>query len=110
MNAHQGNQANASSIGTYQYQIGDQVLEIPSNINYQLENIIAAGGGVSSNEKKSVLQFPIHSRVYFSCLVVASSDPMVFSFTYKSPLFMQSDDDARENVRRANVEMRIATL
>lgn len=47
MNSHQGNQANSSSIGTYQYQIGDQVLEIPSNINYQLENIIAAGGGVS---------------------------------------------------------------
>lgn len=45
MNSHQGNQSNAS-MGTYQYQIGDQVLEIPSNINYQLENIIAAGGGV----------------------------------------------------------------
>ncbi|KAG5671163.1 hypothetical protein PVAND_001375 [Polypedilum vanderplanki] len=46
MNSHQGNQGNSSSIGTYQYQIGDQVLEIPSNINYQLENIIASGGGV----------------------------------------------------------------
>jgi hypothetical protein len=42
MSTHQGNQA----AGTYQYQysLGDQVVEIPSNINYQLENIIAAGG------------------------------------------------------------------
>jgi hypothetical protein len=46
MSSHQGNQSNATT-GTYQYQWGDQVLEIPSNINYQLENIIAAGGGVS---------------------------------------------------------------
>ncbi|KAL7025705.1 hypothetical protein ACKWTF_013595 [Chironomus riparius] len=45
MSSHQGNQSNATT-GTYQYQWGDQVLEIPSNINYQLENIIAAGGGV----------------------------------------------------------------
>lgn len=43
---HQGNQA-TSVAGTYQYQWGDQVVEIPSNINYQLENLIAAGGGVS---------------------------------------------------------------
>ena len=43
MSSHQGNQSNVS----YQYQLGDQVLEIPSNINYQLENIIAASGGVS---------------------------------------------------------------
>jgi hypothetical protein len=41
MSTHQGNQGNSA---TYQYQWGDQVLEIPSNINYQLENIIAAGG------------------------------------------------------------------
>lgn len=41
MSTHQNNQA----AGTYQYQyLGDQVVEIPSNINYQLENIIAAGG------------------------------------------------------------------
>lgn len=45
MSAHQGNQAAPVSAGTYQYQyLGDQVVEIPSNINYQLENIIAAGG------------------------------------------------------------------
>lgn len=44
MSAHQGNQA-APVTSTYQYQyLGDQVVEIPSNINYQLENIIAAGG------------------------------------------------------------------
>lgn len=40
---HQGNQA-APVTGTYQYQFGDQIVEIPSNINYQLENLIAAGG------------------------------------------------------------------
>jgi hypothetical protein len=44
MNSHQVNQANPQVTGTYQYQIGDQVLEIPSNINYQLENVIASGG------------------------------------------------------------------
>lgn len=46
MSSHQTNQAN-SSVGTsYQYQWGDQVLEIPSNINYQLENVMS--GGVSN--------------------------------------------------------------
>lgn len=50
MSSHQSNQVNPSNTGTYQYQWGDQVLEIPSNINYQLENIIA-GGGVSKIQK-----------------------------------------------------------
>lgn len=45
MSAHQ-NQTNSTVQGTYQYQWGDQVLEIPSNINYQLENVMS--GGVSS--------------------------------------------------------------
>lgn len=44
MNSHQVNQGNQQVTGTYQYQIGDQVLEIPSNINYQLENVITSGG------------------------------------------------------------------
>jgi hypothetical protein len=44
MSSHQVNQANPQVTGTYQYQFGDQVLEIPSNINYQLENVIASGG------------------------------------------------------------------
>jgi hypothetical protein len=45
---HQQNQA-APISGTIQYQVGDQVLEIPSNINYQFDNIIAAGGVSSAS-------------------------------------------------------------
>lgn len=45
MSSHQANQANASAGQTYQYQWGEQILEIPSNtINYQLENVITSGG------------------------------------------------------------------
>lgn len=46
MSSHQANQANPAVSGTYQYQyqFGDQVVEIPSNINYQLENVISSGG------------------------------------------------------------------
>jgi hypothetical protein len=44
MSSHQTNQANPQVSGTYQYQWGDQVLEIPSNINYQLENVLTSGG------------------------------------------------------------------
>jgi hypothetical protein len=53
MSSHQSNQANIAnaSTGTYQYQLfQDQVLEIPSNLNYQLENILATGGGVSCKQ------------------------------------------------------------
>lgn len=46
MSSHQTNQANPQVSGTYQYQWGDQVLELPSNINYQLENVMS--GGVST--------------------------------------------------------------
>jgi hypothetical protein len=46
MSSHQTNQANPAVSGSYQYQWGDQVVEIPSNINYQLENVIG-GGSVS---------------------------------------------------------------
>lgn len=49
MSSHQTNQANPAVSGTYQYQWGDQVLEIPSNINYQLENVIASGGVSSAH-------------------------------------------------------------
>lgn len=42
MSAHQTNQINPTISGTYQYQFGDQVLEIPSS--YQLENVITSGG------------------------------------------------------------------
>ena len=44
MSSHQVNQANPQITGTYQYQFGDSVVEIPSNINYQLENVISSGG------------------------------------------------------------------
>lgn len=47
---HQANQAAQAVQGnTIQYQLGDQVLEIPSN--YQFENIIAAGGVSRSRER-----------------------------------------------------------
>jgi hypothetical protein len=48
MSSHQQNQNNSAVSGatyqTYQYVTNDQVLEIPSNINYQLENVLASGG------------------------------------------------------------------
>lgn len=44
MSSHQANQANPAVSNSYTYQWGDQVLEIPSNINYQLENVINSGG------------------------------------------------------------------
>lgn len=46
MSSHQQTQNNSGATyhQTYQYVTNDQVLEIPSNINYQLENVLASGG------------------------------------------------------------------
>ncbi len=58
MSAHQSNHQAAPATGTYQYQYlsSDQVVEIPSNINYQLENIISAGGVSIDNNNNNPIR------------------------------------------------------
>lgn len=70
---HQGNQA-ANVTGTYQYQWGEQVVEIPSNINYQLENIMAAGG-----VSRSLCLLHFYTYYYYSYIYVYACT--LYSFT-----------------------------
>lgn len=75
MSSHQANQSNPAGGQTYQYSWGDQILEIPSNINYQLENVLTSGG---------VSWACIFSDLHFPILIEAWEAKLYSNLTYKS--------------------------